>query len=81
MELKCSIHGGRSGWGKTLNLSSRSASDNIRTIIEKKTGSVYVQKFHRLINGTSSSGKRWNQATKYAETKRVQGTGSEIHAV
>ena len=25
--------------------------------------------------------KRWNQATKYAETKRVHGTGSEIHAV
>ena len=35
---------------------SRSASDNIRTINEK-TESVYVQKFHRLINGTLSSGK------------------------
>ena len=35
---------------------SRSASDNIRTIIEK-TESVYVQKFQRLINGTLCSGK------------------------
>ena len=34
---------------------SRSASDNIRTIIEK-TESVYVQKFQRLINGTLFSG-------------------------
>ena len=37
-------------------MSSCSASDNIRTIIEK-TGSVYVQKFQCSINGTSSSGK------------------------
>ena len=35
---------------------SRSASDNIRTIIEK-TESVYVQKFQRLINSTLCSGK------------------------
>ena len=35
---------------------SRSASDNIRTIIEK-TESVYVQKFQRLINGTLFSGE------------------------
>ena len=35
---------------------SRSASDNIRTIIEK-TESVYVQKFQCLINGTLCSGK------------------------
>ena len=40
----------------TAAANSRSASDNIRTIIEK-TESVYVQKFHRLIKGTSSSGK------------------------
>ena len=38
------------------NTFSRSASDNIRTIIEK-TESVYVQKFQRLINGTLCSGK------------------------
>ena len=37
-------------------LCSRSASDNIRTIIEK-TESVYVQKFQRLINGTLFSGE------------------------
>ena len=36
--------------------SSRFASDNIRTIIEK-TESVYVQKFQRLINGTLFSGE------------------------
>ena len=35
---------------------SRSASDNIWTIIEK-TESVYVQKFQRLINGTLCFGK------------------------
>ena len=35
---------------------SRSASDNIRTIIEK-TESVYVQKFQRSINGTLFSGE------------------------
>ena len=37
-------------------MSSRSTSDNIRTIIEK-TESVYVQKFQRLINGTLFSGE------------------------
>ena len=35
---------------------SRSASDKIRTIIEK-TESVYVQKFQHLINGTLFSGE------------------------
>ena len=30
---------------------------------------------------TGTIRKHWNQATKYAETKRVHGTGSEIHAV
>ena len=35
---------------------SRSASDNIRTIIEK-TESVYVQKFQCSISGTLSSGE------------------------
>ncbi len=39
-----------------LLYSSRSASENILTIIEK-TESVYVQKFQRLINGTLSSGE------------------------
>ena len=37
-------------------LFSRSASDNIRTVIEK-TESVYVQKFQRSINGTLFSGE------------------------
>ena len=41
---------------KLCSACSRSASDNIRTIIEK-TESVYVQKFQRLINGTLCSGK------------------------
>ena len=40
---------------QTLTI-SRSASDNIRTIIEK-TESVYVQKFQCSISGTLSSGK------------------------
>ena len=38
------------------NWASRSASDNIRTIIEK-TESVYVQKFQRSVNGTLFSGE------------------------
>ena len=40
----------------TVQRCSRSASDNIRTIIEKRE-SVYVQKFQHLINGTLSSGE------------------------
>ena len=40
----------------SLYTSSRSASDNIWTIIEK-TESVYVQKFQHLIKGTLCSGK------------------------
>ena len=38
------------------DFASRSASDNIRTIIEE-TESVYVQKFQRSINGTLFSGE------------------------
>ena len=48
---------GEPTYGLLLSLiASRSASDNIRTIIEK-TESVYVQKFQRLINGTLFSGE------------------------
>ena len=44
-------------WGRDYaDHGSRSASDNIRTIIEK-TESVYVQKFQRVINGTLFSGE------------------------
>ena len=33
------------------------------------------------LHETSTVRKRWNEATKYAKTKRVHGTGPEIHAV
>ena len=33
------------------------------------------------LHETGTIRKRWNQATKYAETKRVHGTGSKIYAV
>ena len=33
------------------------------------------------LHETGTIRKCWNQATKYAETKRVHGTGSEIHTV